>query len=93
MFDFNIKDYFNMLLRAFRLLYVGTKVAFITKSTRQRACAFDISHILDQGTLGCQLKGETFLKIHIEKMKYESCSNLRHPVDFKHSIDTVTVSI
>ena len=72
-----------MLLRAFRLLYVGTKVAFITKSTRQcsqaRARAFDISHILDQGTLGCQLKGETFLK--------------RHPVDFKHSIDTVTVLI
>ena len=66
----NIKDYFNMLLRAFRLLCVGTKVAFITKSTRQcsqaRARAFDISHILDQGTLGCQLKGETFLKIHIE---------------------------
>ena len=62
-----------MLLRAFRLLYVGTKVAFITKSTRQcsqaRARAFDISHILDQGTLGCQLKGETFSKIHIEKIE------------------------
>ena len=56
-----------MLLRAFRLSYVGTKVAFITKSTRQcsraRARAFDISHILDQG------KGETFLKIHIEKIE------------------------
>ena len=55
-----------MLLRAFRLSYVGTKAAFITKSTRQcsraRARAFDISHILDQG------KGETFLKIHIEKI-------------------------
>ena len=79
-----------MLLRAFRLLYVGTKVAFITKSTRQcsqaRARAFDISHILDQGTLGCQLKGETFLKIHIEKLKYESCwsSNIRHQTLHRH---------